>query len=633
MRRAVIALLLVAALTSRAYGKVMVLRGQAPSTVLLADGAVSGSATSERTFRIVQRALGFEYDVWNAAVPDSVEAHFTDYSMVICLNLPDFAAAFDTDAEILANGWGRLGQWLDHDHANACPVPVFVPIPDVLASTNVWAGANTGRTGQRDWANEVASRYKDIESACGDSIYLAVELRSHSSNRVATSDSLAWCHPLIYLQDHLTTVNQRYSPMWMTSAAGSAPTGHKVVWLAHGGGDVNANYMSEFWITAIAMFEPNITPVELCFVVDLFGTNDHSTLQDTTSMAYNLDHQILPYVVANDMKLEFAVCGYPARDFAPVQTALATIEADPEHFRATMASYNISGTSTDPFGHYANKTEAEMVTDIGAMIDTFQTSLDWIDTTRVCGSVYGATASSYNHAAVRGAIASSALTDLYCDGNAYFGSTWPTQNRSRRLNKAERTWWNGKEIRTHEISREMKYRLAATAENDSLRFQMFSTGGGNVSYVGESLARKDVAGYIRAQWSSDFIGILIGQEWSMLSGTMASIYYGGTAMTKDHYKASLMGRFHPAMWIYSTAITGGSPDVAGFPADADPTNSVLLWVLTEVNRHKTMSDNLIQTYGTSGLTSAYKYSWLTDIKQVREYGRRGQWPNSHVKME
>jgi hypothetical protein len=610
MKKLLLALLLVSMCASSPSAKVLIITSNSASI------AGNNSIYLYAIFDRMHKTLGFSYDQVLATDTTAVwtMANSGLYSCAIAVVLPDLVdGTFDTEAELAAAGYPYLSMYINRNSAKAFPIPLIMPLPTTLVTSNCWATAYTGQVGQSATATTACLPLTDAD---GDSIY--ANCHGDGETRARIADSLSWCDPMVWQDVVVGASTQKYAHIWRTVGSGN----HQVVYI------VNApmSYMQFLFAGVIGMFE-KVTPVDLSICADeygyvaasyAYGNNAFGTTVDTVSFAYNL-HRISDYIVANGMKVDFLVSGYQMRtqNKANILTLPTLCAAYPANLRMTHKtdySWNTT-TAKDWLGFSDAGTYSQMVKRISRSIDS--TSLYYsVAENRLSAQCMSYSGSSWVKTdSVLNAIVDCGVDEIYVVNNSRLGTAMPN-SPVYGLIRPGKTWIgeSHNEIKCYPIGgNSSQGGSGITATIDSARI-----------YYLPSATYMAARGLGSATHSKVNLGEYI---------IYGSSSYSYSSLSAGVRKAMRVSGYTPGFAISSGLITGGSRGKGYLPhhyATADSTQSMFLYFLQEYNNHLKMANNLATRYGTSN-SPTFVWSWLNEVKLDRHLGRA--FVNSHVRHE
>jgi hypothetical protein len=566
----------------------------------------------------LQRALGFEYDRVLASDTTFINSIYPggsregEYSCAMLWPLPTIGTSYDSQAELDAGGWLRVGMYVNRGSARAFPIPLIVPHSG-MSTLGVWAEALTGQIAN---GPTFSTDGLPIVNAFDDSLYMNIHATGAGTvSRVA--DSTSWCDALLWVDAAVGASTQKYAVVWRTVGTGS----HQVVYVK-----TPAVSYSQFTLAmAIAMFE-KVVPYEVCLLMGNYGYVGNTTPDgwfsawgpsvDTVSCAYNL-YRIRDYVVANDIKLDFLVDSYNMKTQAKANILLVPTLATqhPGNIRMTHSTNRAwsntgSGSDVDWLGYSGNKYYLTINRRIARSLDSASVYYD-IDDDRLVGigAYYnGYWGSTGKIDSVLRAVTDAGVRDIYTYSNAV--ALMPPRSVYHGTSTAARTWIGEDydELRSYAMGRFASDDLSTT--NDTCRIFYINT-----------VARKAS----RATYSAQISRFMFGEAPSTIPASL------GDGMTLP--RAARIGQPAFGIMINSSFITGGSRQKGYLPSaypQADSTQSVAMYFIQDMNNRVKMANNVIAEYGTSG-SPLFKWAWLDEVKQDRNLGRA--FVNSHVRRE
>jgi hypothetical protein len=649
MKRIIAAILATLLFAVSVQAKVLVIVANSPAVYLGSDNSYINNI-----FARWQKILGFEYDTYDAnylrvkagsglythhgvAGSDSQDvwdiANSGDYSCAILLNLSTYVAttALDEASEFIATGWGtsrsNLGEWANRASVHASPIPLILPAPTyfLVTSGKAWDTAITGQIAgkTRSWA---ATHDRGVVDAQGDSIFTGVQPTNLYEAFVVGSDSLSWVRRLVWRDDDALYDTQSAKPtyLWMTVGTGN----HKVVYFPYCANQYNA-YL---WPTVIGMFE-KITPIDVPIVAEYFGSASEAywgTSEDTVSLGTNFK-AIKDYAVANGMKIDLLGLTWSMKRETgahshPVfkTTAYTYANQYPGNIRITPSTYESwkDATHYDWLGtqNATSPIYSGMLSRMTYTQDSLAAYFPLISRTRahVNGGVF-AMATNYNKSdSVLTALAAKGIADVYDYGDGSYGAQYPS-NSSYHVIGAQRTWIGRgvgiKEMRFHPLS-VWRYTLQQTndAYGDTLR----------ISYINTAQYRDNRSDFMRY-----LIPVNCGYYRTTAEQAVGSQGVNIISATTTNLATHGAG-YQPGIHLNALTFTGGS--AAKFPlvTGVDPSRSLFLDMMKQVNGMVKMANYVVDTYGVVK-QPVFVYSWMEDVKHDRRGGKT--YGNNHVSKE
>ena len=335
-----------------------------------------------------------------------------DYDLIVIVNTPFVGGSNQNNAQLLANGFGKLGIWLGPSDVTIDTDILMLHPSYCDRSSSIWTDslgviqhlarpttdADSSFVGWDD--DDVDWRaYAPVENEDGDSLFMATHESSLQSYIKAAS------------HEHITV------PVWRTDTAAYPDSVRALFWISEkdNGSKVwivpYAGHSSTYGyiLTILSMYEPSFTPIDMATVIKEFGNNS-----DSTGCSVNFQHY-LNWCDTNDWKVTFCISEEraDATEGAWIDGFADRLLATPSRYRLVMDGYQSMRVDTV-------STTAIGLANIAAGIDSFAVDGNWssVDTTTYFPYLgyYGGTLGPAS--VVNDVLAPRGLTDLFVIGNA-----------------------------------------------------------------------------------------------------------------------------------------------------------------------------------------------------------------------
>lgn len=558
-------------------------------------------------FAVLQKILGFEYDVVQMGDTIHIEGtdtdypdfnvNISDYTLAIMLNLPDIDGALSTDAELLANGCGKIAKWVGTNDT-LFTIPMLLAFPEYVYVGN---GSDFDTTGAVAPLNNETTEVSSWVNCVGDSIY-------------STGHALTKPCPLIAYNGQLGSIATTIDPLvWIPG--GASVTGdtipcafwkyekankHEVYVMSYAG----ESWHTPHWVDLIAAFE-EIEPIRIGTHFNAFLRNVALTViesSDTTGLGASI-HETIDWMVANDWKAHVSMSTHYYDKWAGIDDVAAKVLSYPDIFRVTLDGY-----SADIIGYHHDYTPAQRRAAINVVFDEITGDAvlaGHIDTTALFApsGYYGGDVSGDNYQLheIIDDLNFKGIRNLYCFGNNNPNhSLWPDYDYG--LEATKRFVYNGNVFNVYAMAFQAGVEFCQ-AGDDSI--SDVERGVNTAILLKEAMACRAGIDGGKAKVSSPS-GWAVVNFGSYLPIFSYSYKYFGTRTQNEYTRSEL----------------------------ADYSKSNILWALKETKLQIDWNNNICDyiqdntRYETTRIVP-FGITFIEDINYDRKLGRK--WSNSHVK--